>query len=82
MSADPTTFPAFLQAIGVVAMYAIFKDGIPRLLGKKNGEMMSINQHDKECALKLSPIHSKQAEMHEDIKTLLRANGLRPKNGD
>jgi hypothetical protein len=29
--------PAFLQAIGVIAVYSLIKDGLPRLLGK-NGK--------------------------------------------
>jgi len=86
---DLSNFPAFVQAIGVVAMYAVVKEFLPKLLGKNGkitqcplgGEMMSIDQHDKECMMKLEPIRDKQAEMHDDLRALMRASGVKPKNG-
>lgn len=78
-------FPAFLQAIGVVAVYSIIKDVVPKLFGKngKNGklekdETLTVEQHDKECKMKLTPMEKKIDEVHKDLKDYMRHQGVNP----
>jgi hypothetical protein len=71
---DPVSYNSLMQAIGVVAVYATLKEIIPRLFGR-NGAL-SVKQHDKECDFKLTPIRDKLDEVHIDVKTLMKANGL------
>ena len=87
---NPENFPAFLQAIGVVAVYALIKDVIPRFFGKNGKSLngsgngkgkdahMTIRQHDRECELKLTPIKQKLDEVHKDLKAYMRQQGYRP----
>ena len=76
---DMSSFPAFVQAIGVVAMYALLKEAIPRLLGKNgNGKAMTVVQHDKECGLKLGPIKEQVKTLHNDFRFYMRSQGITP----
>ena len=70
---------ALLQAIGVVAVYAFIKDGVPRLLGRNNNnKFMTPEQHDKECDMKLGPIKDKLNELHADFKEYMKSQGVTP----
>ena len=80
---DPTSFPAFLQAMGVVAVYAIIRDLVPKWFGRngkgENGNApMTVRQHDKECEMKLTPMRKELANVHKDLRALMRANGVSP----
>jgi len=76
---DLSSFPAFTQAIGVVAVYAFIKEVIPRLLGKNgNGKVMTVVQHDKECTLKLGPIKDQVKALHNDVRFYMRTQGVTP----
>ena len=84
----PMDVTALLQSIGVVAVYAIIKDGIPRLFnGSESGNgkkrILTVDQHDKECALKLRPMKEKIDEIHKDLKAYIRRQGVvPPSDGD
>ena len=76
---DPVTFPAFVQAIGVVTMYAFLKDVVPKLFGKNgNGKVMTVVQHDKECTMKLTPIKEQVKTLHNDVRFYMRSQGITP----
>jgi len=72
-----SSFPAFVQAMGVVAIYAILKEFIPRILGK-NGSTLTIGQHDKECGMKLTPIRDEIKTIHSDLRFYMRSQGVVP----
>lgn len=76
--AERTDVFALLQAIGVVAVYAFIKDGVPRLLGRNNNKCMTPEQHDKECDMKLTPIKDKLNELHVDFKEYMKSQGVVP----
>jgi len=72
-------FPAFTQAIGVVAVYALLKEAIPRLLSRNgNGKVMTVSQHDKECGLKLDPIKEQVKTLHNDFRFYMKSQGITP----
>lgn len=73
----PTAFPAFLQAMGVVAVYAIIRDLLPKVFGK-NGKTLTVEQHDKECKLKLDPLKYQLQELHRDLKEYMKLQGYIP----
>ena len=75
---DLSSFPAFVQAIGVVAMYAFMKEVIPKILGKNGNGVMTTKQHDKECKLKLGPIKGQLDTLHNDFRFYMRSQGVMP----
>ena len=80
---DLSSFPAFVQAIGVVAMYAFMKEVIPKILGKNGNsknrnDTLTITQHDKECTLKLGPIKDQVVTLHNDFRFYMRSQGVMP----
>jgi len=71
-------FPAFTQAIGVVAVYALLKEVMPKLLGKNGKSTLTIDQHDKECDLKLGPIKGQLKTLHDDLRFYMKSQGVLP----
>jgi len=75
---DFSSFPAFVQAIGVVAMYAFMREVMPKILGKNGKDFLTVAQHDKECGLKLAPINEKLDMVHNDFRFYMRSQGVMP----